>query len=246
MMKPTKLFCVLIIALTVSSCAFHSGMMNDSTSLHGQDFELIGLAIGQAKVTRVFGFGGLNPIGLTNEARRDMHNRFPLKKGQVYANTSVDMKRSFFPFVGTTLVTITADIVQFGEEEENGELQKVFEKVEKPQAQTFMNDSTESAIMIYGELKRINILALTRNDRYTVKDMQGVAYEGIRKSEIFRTTPGYISTDRRFKVGDKVSFKEAPYINSGMVIGIAEKKVAIQTDLLIIQVSPENVIEVIE
>lgn len=245
-MNKIKIITSIVLALALSSCAFHSGMMNDSASLHGQDFELVGLAVGQAKVTRVFGFGGLNPVGLTNEARHDMHNRFPLKKRQVYANTSVDMKRSFFPFVGTTLVTITADIVQFGEAEESGQYQKLFEEVTMPNSETFMIDTSNTAIIINGDLNKVTILSLSGSNRYSVRDMQGIIYENIRSSIIYNVRNGYYNPDHRFKIGDKVRFIQSLHIDSGTVLGIAEKKAVIKTDLMMIEVSLENIIQVIE
>jgi hypothetical protein len=39
------------------------------------------MAVGQAKVKRVFGIGGLDTDGLVLEAKRELYNLFPLKKG---------------------------------------------------------------------------------------------------------------------------------------------------------------------
>ena len=100
--------------LILNSCAFHEGMMTGNASLSGDDFEIISIEFGTAKTTHVFGIGGLNHQALVFEAKRNMYRSAPLKKGQAFANVSVDFKRSYFPIVGTTIVTVTADLVQFG------------------------------------------------------------------------------------------------------------------------------------
>ena len=71
-MKTLKLLTSFLLAIGFSSCAFHSGMMNDSASLHGNEFELIGMVEGVASTTHVLGIGGLDPLGLVAEARRAM------------------------------------------------------------------------------------------------------------------------------------------------------------------------------
>jgi len=241
-----RLLNLIVVLSLFSSCAFHSGMMNDSASLHGQDFELIGMAIGQAGTTHVFGIGGLEPMGLVSEAKQSMYNRYPLKKGQTYANVSVDFKRSYFFIVNTTWATVTADIVQFGEAEESGQYQKLFEEVTMPNSETFMIDTSNTAIMINGDLNKVTILSLSGSNRYSVRDMQGIIYENIRSSIIYNVRNGYYNPDHRFKIGDKVRFIQSAHIDSGTVLGIAEKKAVIKTDLMMIEVSSENIIEVIE
>jgi len=177
-MKTTKLFPLLIIVIAVSSCAFHSGMMNDSASLHGQDFELVGMAVGQANTTHVLGIGGLDPDGLVLEAKRNMYNLFPLKKGQAYANISVDFKRSYFPIVNTTLATISADIVQFGEAKTDS-LQKLFKYGVAVPYLSNTNDHGEVGIMLNGELTRVKILKKSNSGKYTLIDYDGRLYENM-------------------------------------------------------------------
>src|SRR5690554_2287325 len=110
----TRLAGIIGSVFIFGSCAFHSGMMTSNASLSGNDFEILSIESGTAKTTHIFGFGGLNHQALVFEAKKNMYRSSPLKKGQAFANVSVDFKRSYFPIVRTTYVTITADLVQFG------------------------------------------------------------------------------------------------------------------------------------
>ena len=234
------------VALILSSCAFHSGMMNDSASLHGQDFELIGMSVGQSNTTHVLGIGGLDPTGLVLEAKRNMYKLFPLKKGQAYANLSLDFKRSYFFIVNTTKATVSADIVQFGEAKTDS-LQKLFQNGFSLAYLSNMTDNMEVGIMLNGELIRVNILKKSNSGMYTLIDYNGRIYENMSQFLLYNMSQGYTSDQINFKVGDQVDFKnDANYLLTGIVIGIAGQTVAIRTEEKTHQVFDTAIIEVIE
>ncbi|MFT6174805.1 MAG: hypothetical protein ACJAZC_001863 [Cryomorphaceae bacterium] len=232
-------------ASVLSSCAFHSGMMNDSASLHGQDFELIGMAVGQSNTTHVIGIGGLDPTGLVLEAKRNMYNLFPLKKGQTYANLSVDFKRSYFIIVNTTKVTVSADIVQFGELETDS-LQKLFQI--NPELAYLTNIDTDVlGMMLNGELIRINVLKKSNNDRYTLIDQNGKVYENMSQFLMFEMKKGFTTNEIDFSVGDQVGFKTDPNTSlKGIVIGISGQTIAVKTEEKTYQIFSEDIFEVIQ
>jgi len=250
-MKTTRLFCLLIIVIAVSSCAFHSGIMNDSASLHGQDFELLGMAEGRSSTTHVLGIGGLNPLGLVAEAKRAMYNRYPLKKGQAYANISVDFKRSYFFLVNTTTAMVTADIVQFGEEESE-ELQSLFKNGVAMMNLIELNKNVEIGIMVNGELRKVNMIKMENTGHRTVMDSSGNVYSKIKSSMLYDLREGAMSKDGVFSVGNKVRFitsiasggKSGESI--GIVMGISERYVAIRNELMLLQVPHSDVIEVVK
>lgn len=245
-MKSPKLLSAIILAIGFSSCAFHSGMMNDSASLHGRDFELIGMAVGRANTTHVLGVGGLDPTGLVLEAKRNMYNRFPLKKGQTYANLSVDFKRSFFFIVHATQATVSADVVQFGELESDS-LQRLFQNSFETGYLTNANDTEVLGILLNGELIRINVMNKTNNDRYTLMDQNGKVYENMSQFLLFEMKKGFTTDELDFSVGDQVGFKTAPStLLKGIVIGISGQTIAIKAEDKTYQINAEDIFEVIE
>ena len=137
-----KLFGIIASLLILSSCAFHSGMMTGNASLSGDDFEILSIESGTSKTTHVFGIGGLKHQALVFEAKKNMYKSSPLKKGQAYANVSVDFKRSTYLFINTTIVTVTADLVQFGSNPDST-LQKGFHQ--------FLNPENSTSIHMIGD-----------------------------------------------------------------------------------------------
>lgn len=105
----------LLATLLFSSCAVHTGFMNDSASISSNNFKMIRYAEGTSSTTRIFGLGGLAKNALVAEAKKDLIQNNPLKDGQTLANVTVDFKNSFMLFVIKTKVTVTADIVEFKE-----------------------------------------------------------------------------------------------------------------------------------
>jgi hypothetical protein len=110
----SKLFAALTAVLLFSSCAFHTGHMQSSASLTDANFKVVGHATGRAKATRVLGFGGVATEALVLDAKQNLYQNFPLKEGQVLANTTVDFKRGYYIFWNSTRVTISGEIIEFG------------------------------------------------------------------------------------------------------------------------------------
>lgn len=136
------LFGIIASLLTLSSCAFHSGMMTGNANLSGDNFEILSIESGTSKTTHVFGIGGLKHQALVFEAKKNMYRSSSLKKGQAYANVSVDFKRSTYFFVNTTIVTVTADLVQFGSDPDTT-LQQGFNQ--------FLNPKNSTSIHMTGD-----------------------------------------------------------------------------------------------
>jgi hypothetical protein len=102
---------LIISALT--SCSFHTGIMNNSVQLNQNNFKYVRNASGEAKTTKIVGIGGIEKQALVAEAKKDLLNNFPLKDGQALANIVVDFKTSIFLFLTENKVTVTADIIEF-------------------------------------------------------------------------------------------------------------------------------------
>lgn len=113
LMKP---ICVLICACTLSGCAIHEGTFDSSVAITNNQFRVVGLAEGYAGTTHILGIGGLSKDALVMEAKQDLYSRYPLAKGMVLANVTVDFRRSFYLVAGSTLVTLSADVIDFNPE----------------------------------------------------------------------------------------------------------------------------------
>ena len=104
-------FIVLIIGL--NSCAFHSGLMTGNASLNNADFNIVDFAIGSSETIKVLGFGGLKSEALVLEAKRNLYENYPLKKGQALANVTVDFKNEFYLLWSKLKVVVSAEVVDF-------------------------------------------------------------------------------------------------------------------------------------
>lgn len=112
-----RIFIVFTCAITLNSCAFHSGFINDSAALNSANFKYISHnAIGSAKTVKLFGLGGLSKQSLVNSAKQDLNKKFPLSDNQTYTNLSINFKRSYVIISMVNNCTITADIVEFKSE----------------------------------------------------------------------------------------------------------------------------------
>ncbi len=113
MKKTSRVLVFGLLVFGLHSCAFHSGMMSSNAHLTENNFQVIDFVKGTASTTHVFGIGGLSKNALVHDAKADMYRKHPLKPGQIYANIVVDVKRSFFFIAATTVITVSADLVQF-------------------------------------------------------------------------------------------------------------------------------------
>jgi hypothetical protein len=109
-----KIFVILMLII-FSSCATHMGMISGDASLSSNNFRMVKMIEGTAKTTKIFGIGGLGKEALVLEAKKDLLQNYPLKDGLALANVTLDFKNSFILFVNTQKVTVSADLVEFFE-----------------------------------------------------------------------------------------------------------------------------------
>ena len=105
-MKRIDLYFIVICML--SSCAFHTGNISTGADI---DCPIIYTAYGTSRSVRLLGLGGFDKDALIMDAKRDLHNKFPYKKGIKLSNYSADFKNTFVVFfVHITKVTVSADV----------------------------------------------------------------------------------------------------------------------------------------
>jgi len=114
MKKVFRLLIIVISVLSFSSCAFHSGYMNNSASLSQANFDYTQKSIsGTATTSKFFGLGGLGKLAMVEEAKKDMLKNYPLQSNQALVNVTINWKNSIIFFIMTNSCTVTADIVEF-------------------------------------------------------------------------------------------------------------------------------------
>ncbi len=116
MKKIARLLVIVIGILSITSCATHSGYMNNSASLGEANFDYVQTSIsGTASTLNVFGIGGLGKSAIVEAAKKDMLKKHPLKANQALTNITVNWKTGVYLVVIKKKCTVTADIVEFKE-----------------------------------------------------------------------------------------------------------------------------------
>lgn len=120
MQKLIRYLSISVFAVLLTSCyAVHSGMMTGNAALSDSNFEIVDFAVGTSETIKILGVGGLNTDAMVLDAKRNLYENHPLKKGQALANVTVDFKTSNLLFVMKTKVTVSAEIVDFNPNEKN-------------------------------------------------------------------------------------------------------------------------------
>ncbi len=109
--KLTVLAAVFSIIL-LQGCAFQMGSFDSSLPNHANHYRITDVAWGRAQTVRVLGIGGMATKTLVNDAKMDLYRRYPLQRGQAFANTVVDTDYRSFILWDKITITISADVVQ--------------------------------------------------------------------------------------------------------------------------------------
>ncbi len=103
-------FLTVITALLFTSCATHEGTLS-SGATPTENHNLVDIAIVTASSQQFLFFGGLKKDGLVMEAKRNLYTLYPPKKGRIYTNISVDLKKeNYLLLFRKEKIFITADI----------------------------------------------------------------------------------------------------------------------------------------
>lgn len=98
--------------IILGSCSTYKGVMLEPKCMGDCSFQ--SFATGSAHVSYFLGMGGNSSESLLFEAKRNMYQTFPLKKGEFYDNIIIDYKNSYYLVFSKLKITITADIVNRG------------------------------------------------------------------------------------------------------------------------------------
>ena len=114
-MKNSNKIILISILFLFNSCAiFTSGSINNSVCLSSANFKYINTNVSGTANNLYFLFMGGNGMkSLVGNAKEDLTKKYPLKDGQAYANTTMNVKTGFYIIFIKVDCTITTDIVEF-------------------------------------------------------------------------------------------------------------------------------------
>ncbi|MGB6037396.1 MAG: DUF6567 family protein [Cryomorphaceae bacterium] len=247
-----RLLNLSLAALILSSCAIHTGNTSSNAAVTNDNFRIMDLAFGQAQTTQVFGFGGLKPDALVLDAKREMYRNHPLEAGQIYANITVDYKRSFYLIVVTTMVTVSADVVQFNPSEsqkkedlfskKNSGLSAVVPSAKAIEISANKYFETGKNVGVYagGELKTMKLENQLGKKRYELLSADSSKFIYDVKSIYLIDEVNY-DFQHGYSVGDRVKWEVRDETNDGIIVGINENMVVIKSEDQLTEISQEDV-----
>jgi len=122
-MKTNRIYLAFVV-LFFSSCAMHNGLTYNSNThntevvLSKKNFKVVARVKGESKATYILGFGGLSKNALIAEAKEDMLSKADIIGGsKAIINETVEIKNSFYLIVWENKVTVSANIIEFYNDE---------------------------------------------------------------------------------------------------------------------------------
>jgi len=232
-----NLLLISLLALIMSSCAFHAGMMTGNASITDNNFRVVKIIDGQAFTTHILGIGGLSKSALVLEAKKNMLKNHPLRKGQALANVTVDVKKTFVLIYVKTLITVSADVIDFNPEDSDNEFDEIMPQYYKGKTINIRSDINvgDSVYYIsYGILKKGRVDALGKSSAkivFLLKDgtdwRSTFSYESILRMNKLETD----SNNYGFEIGQKVEFiLDNGDIKQGTIFGLNYKNAGIRYD----------------
>jgi hypothetical protein len=114
-----KLFVPFLFAILFASCKFHSGTFHSNGTSANVHARTAGTVRGTSNVFYFLGLGGLRTSTLVHDAKQNIYQRYPIPKGMVLDNVTIDQSRTTILVALIHRVTITADLIEIGNELSN-------------------------------------------------------------------------------------------------------------------------------
>jgi hypothetical protein len=121
-----KYFYCIMLLLSVTSCAVHSGLTsnynshNTTVELSKANFKVISYVIGSSSAQYFITFGGLNKDALIESARKNMLEKANLiGKSRAVINETVEIKRKTILLFTEIKVTVSAHVIEFNDEDQS-------------------------------------------------------------------------------------------------------------------------------
>jgi hypothetical protein len=225
---------ILTLSILLSSCAYHIGVINSNPNYSSTNYELTRLAVATASTNKLLGIGGLKKDALVLEAKKNLYAAYPLKKGQSYANMTVDFKNTFIFIYTSTMVTISADIVQIYEDEDlSNEYQPIFNQIREKQKILSGDISLGDTVMTYLlGIKYDNVVTkILPGDRCQVNTISGelTKFKELHKTDLFLIKDLY-SGSFQFKIGQVVSIHSYDKRVNGTIVALGNISAIIEVE----------------
>ena len=127
--------------------------------------------------------------------------------------------------------------------------QKSFFDLDKDRIQFYeslqIQEPSDMAIIVEGKLKSLKSITRVGGKNFNVEDSDGKLHFGMSKKLLYHTKEGYTTTKAKYAVNDLLSFKHDGKVKKGRVVGISELNIAVQSDTEIIQISREDIVEIL-
>lgn len=236
-----KVIYFALVASLLSACAFHGGMMT-ANHFTDPDCEIVGSGTGKASTVHVFGIGGLDHKNLMADAKKSLYANHPLRKGQTYANLTVNKRVFPYAVVFVTELSVSADIVRLTNDAESEEFHRIFEpplnakNIRLKSKEDIWVKAGDQVTVFTGNLKEqatvIKVLATGRIEAFSYRN--GLRRYGIKN--FFLTEENVRFRHLEFQTGDSVVVTYEGKEKRGLVegvnpyfalVGLAAKKSAI-------------------
>jgi hypothetical protein len=236
-----KIIIYSIISILMASCtAMHTGSVSSGPLLSADD-RLVDVAYGYVSTSYFLGIGGLSKNALIHNAKQELKLNRPLKKGEYYANYTVDFKKtvSFISYM-TNEVFVYADVLSTNKEDTVTPtvVTRNFEKVPK-YAISYDYVKTKQDSFYVGEKVIIRTLTTLDKEVYTYNPCEITKFIGKNRANVksylsvqntvIDVNELIFSMDKEkngFRYGDSVSFESRrPFSNktiSGKIIATSK------------------------
>jgi hypothetical protein len=224
-----KLAPIAIFFLT--ACATHEGNFSSGPT-PSENHNLVDIAIVTSSSSQFLFFGGLKKDGLVMEAKRNLYTLYPPKKGRIYANVSVDLKKeNYLQIVKKEKIYITADIYDLNVPEDKEANDRFIGS--KPLSAQNINLNEFVYIFEDDSLKKVQVLQFFEKNlliKYQ-KSNGELEITRIGKDEIIKKE-NIISKPK--KISEQISFKhrdveiKSQSIFEGNIIAMSEKGYVIE------------------
>lgn len=212
------------LALLLSSCSVHQGTFSPTS--FEQPHRKVASAVGISKVIKPLYLGGWSSDALVLDAKNSMQQFRPLAENERYANTTLDIRKTYWIFGSTTKVVLSADVIRFGEE--------------STPPTHYIDSNLHYAIgdtVLIGIRQLGVIIAKARkNNRFVIQYTDDTKQCRVRiktysSNRLYSTSPHQKS--KGFKIGDKVEvvFDDYEYGNVGkqaVVVGLKQDELLVQ------------------
>jgi hypothetical protein len=210
---------IITLSIILSSCAFHSGLTNNSNlhnttvQLSQNNFRVVQYVTGSSYAEYFIGIGGLNKFALIESARKNMlENANLIGSSKAVINETVEMKITSVLLYSKITVTVSAYVVDFNpSSSESSSVNEVPEKKEGDltKEMNMDNDSLkkylkmiieqhekgEISLLDYVSLSEIEVGDFVYFDNISMGEHFGIIDEGLKNSDLFRV---------KFLKGDKI------------------------------------------